>query len=85
MRGYMAANCAHCHNPSHIAIVDERYSTPLADTGLCTKLVPGDPDDSIVYQKLSSRPGMPPLATLQVDPLAVQMMGTWIAGMTSCP
>lgn len=85
MRGYMADNCAHCHNPDHIAILDMRYTTPLAQTNLCSKIVPGSPAQSIVYQKISSRPGMPPLGTLAIDPLAVQMLGNWISAMTSCP
>ena len=84
-RGYMAANCAHCHNPQDVAIHDLRYATPLAQTNLCPDIVPGDPAASKVYQLVSSRPGMPPLGTLAVDPLAVQILGNWITGMTSCP
>ena len=84
-RGYMAANCAHCHNPDHVAIHDLRYDTPLAQTNLCPDIVPGDAAASRVYQLVTSRPGMPPLGTLQVDPLAVQVLGAWIDGMTSCP
>jgi hypothetical protein len=85
MRGYMAANCAHCHNPSDVAVHDLRYPTPLSETNLCPDIVPGDPADSKVYQLVSSRPGMPPLGTLATDPLAVSLLGEWIAGMTSCP
>jgi hypothetical protein len=85
MRGYMAGNCEHCHNPDYISIKDLRYTTPLAQTNLCDVIVPGDPADSIVYQKVTSRPGMPPLGTAVVDPLAAQMLGNWISGMTSCP
>jgi hypothetical protein len=85
MRGYMAANCAHCHNPQDIAIHDLRYTTPLAQTNLCPDIAPGNPSGSKVYQLVSSRPGMPPLGTLAVDPLAVQLLGNWITGMTSCP
>jgi hypothetical protein len=85
MRGYMAANCAHCHNPGDIAVHDLRYTTPLAQTNLCPDIVPGDPAASRTYQLVSSRPGMPPLATLATDPLAVEILGNWISGMTSCP
>ena len=85
MRGYMAANCAHCHNPAHVAIHDLRYDTPLSGTNLCPDIVVGDPADSKVYQLVSSRPGMPPIGTLQTDPLAVQLLATWITTMTSCP
>jgi hypothetical protein len=85
MRGYMAANCAHCHNPNDIAVHDLRYTTPLAQTNLCPDIVPGNPGASRTYQLVSSRPGMPPLGTLQTDPIAVSTLYSWIAGMTSCP
>jgi hypothetical protein len=84
-RSYMAANCAHCHNPSHIAVKDLRYATPLADTRLCEVIVPGAPAQSEVFQRVTSRPGMPPLATLEVDPLAEEILGAWISAITSCP
>jgi hypothetical protein len=85
MRGYMAANCAHCHNPNDIAVHDLRYTTPLDQTNLCPDIVPGDPAASRTFQLVSSRPGMPPLGTLATDPLAIQILGNWISGMTSCP
>jgi hypothetical protein len=82
MRGYMAGNCAHCHNPQYLSIKDFRYTTPLAQTKLCEAVVPGDPANSRAYQLVTSRPGMPALGTLAVDPLADQMLGAWISGMT---
>jgi hypothetical protein len=85
MRGYMHANCSHCHNPQYVNIKDLRYATPLANTKLCDVIVPGSPADSVVYQKVTSRPGMPPFGTAAVDPLAEQLLGNWITGMTSCP
>ncbi len=85
MRGYMAGNCAHCHNPQNLSIKDLRYPTSLAQTRLCEVITPGNAGGSQVYQLVSSRPGMPCLGTLAIDPLAVQVLGAWIAGMTSCP
>lgn len=84
-RSYMAANCAHCHNPDHIAIKDLRPTTPLAQTRLCESIVPGSPNESVVYARVTQRPGMPPLGTLVADPLAGQLLYTWIHAMTSCP
>jgi hypothetical protein len=84
-RGYMQANCSHCHNPQYINVKDLRYATPLSQTKLCETIVPGDPAGSVVYQKVTSRPGMPPLGTAAVDPLITETLGKWIAGMTSCP
>ncbi|MEO8703962.1 MAG: hypothetical protein ABI867_28185 [Kofleriaceae bacterium] len=85
VRGYMAANCAHCHNPDHIAIKDLRYPTPLAQTRLCEAIVPGAPPNSRLYQLVSQRPGMPALGTLIPDPFFVDLVDRWITGMTSCP
>ncbi|MGN6109760.1 MAG: hypothetical protein ACTHU0_31925, partial [Kofleriaceae bacterium] len=84
-RGYLASNCAHCHNPDHIAIKDLRYTTPLAQTRLCEVIAPGAPAQSRVYQLVTSRPGMPALGSLVPDPLAAQLVGGWIASMGSCP
>ena len=84
-RSYMAANCAHCHNPNNIAIKDLRYTTPLAQTRLCEVITPGYPDNSVVYARVTQRPGMPPLGTLITDPLPQQLLYKWISGMTSCP
>ena len=84
-RSYMAANCAHCHNPNNIAIKDLRYTTPLAQTRLCEVITPGAPQNSVVYARVTQRPGMPPLGTLAADPHADTLLYRWIAGMTSCP
>jgi len=84
-RAYMAANCAHCHNPTNIAVKDLRYTTPLASTNLCSSIVPGSPPQSVVYARVTQRPGMPPLGTLAPDPLAEHLLGSWISAMTSCP
>jgi hypothetical protein len=85
VRGYMAGNCAHCHNPQYLSVKDLRYATPLAQTNLCSSIVPGDPASSRVYQLVTSRPGMPCLGTIAVDPFADQLFATWIGSMTSCP
>ena len=84
-RSYMAANCAHCHNPNNIAIKDLRYTTPLSQTRLCEVIVPGAPANSVVYAKVTQRPGMPPLGTLITDPVPQQLFFNWISGMSSCP
>ncbi|MBA3395282.1 MAG: hypothetical protein H0T89_21720 [Deltaproteobacteria bacterium] len=84
-RSYMAANCAHCHNPNNIAVKDLRYTTPLGQTKLCTSITPGSPSSSDLYVRVTSRPGMPALGTLIVDPHADEILARWISGMTSCP
>jgi len=84
-RGYMAANCAHCHNPAHIAIKDLRITTPLARTRLCEVIAPGRPLDGRLHQLVTARPGMPAIGSLVPDPLIGSLVNTWITGMTSCP
>ncbi len=84
-RAYMAANCAHCHNPSYLSIKDLQFTTPLSQTKLCQSITPGSPEQSRVYQLVTQRPGMPALGTLLVDPLAADLLGRWITEMSSCP
>ena len=87
VRGYLAANCAHCHNPAgECAPIDFRLATPLAGTHLCEYLVPGDPASSRVYQLVSARPGgMPAAGSLATDPLILDIMARWIRSLPSCP
>lgn len=80
--------------------MDLRYDTPTPDAALCdapteyyipwfpfdVRVVPGDPENSAVWNRLSSRGlgQMPPLATHAVDPGA-EAVRQWIAGMAVCP
>ncbi|MFN0253859.1 MAG: Ig-like domain-containing protein [Kofleriaceae bacterium] len=90
VRGYLAANCSHCHNPTgERATRDFRWETPLAQTMLCgpdNEVVQGMPAASVIVQRISTRVnGMPPIATLQTDPLAIGIMTRWITTETNCP
>jgi hypothetical protein len=86
VRGYMAGNCMHCHNPQHPSVWDMRYTTPLAQMNLCGDIVPGSPATSGVYELVTRRPwGMPCIGTNAVDPLAKDLFAAWIRGMASCP
>ncbi|HEX5060314.1 MAG TPA: Ig-like domain-containing protein [Kofleriaceae bacterium] len=89
MRGYVAANCSHCHNPGgERPTRDFRWEVPLAQTKLCgtdAEVVAGDPASSVIFQRISTRVnGMPPLATLQTDPLAIDVIGRWIQSEVNC-
>ena len=87
-RAYLAANCAHCHRPGGARPTrDMRWETPLASTLPCadSEIVPGFPGGSLLYQRMSARPGMPPLATLLTDGFAIDLVSRWIGGMSSCP
>ncbi|HEY5928479.1 MAG TPA: Ig-like domain-containing protein [Kofleriaceae bacterium] len=89
MRGYLAANCSHCHNPGgERPTRDFRWETPLAQTNLCgpdSEIVAGHPEQSVLFVRISTRVnGMPPLATLKTDPLAIDVIGRWITGEVNC-
>lgn len=94
-RAYMHANCAHCHQPSWMR-PDLRYSTPLAETGVCepsefpspwvsgvARVVPGAPEQSNLWLRMGTRgPGqMPAIGTAVVDPLGLELVHDWIAGL----
>ncbi len=80
--------------------MDLRYTTPLADTHTCNvmtqyynawvdsvvRIVPGDPEGSVIWQRLHRRGlgQMPPLATAVPDPHA-QVVHDWIASLAACP
>ncbi len=80
--------------------LDLRWSTALADTSTCnvplqywngwvpgdTRIVPGDPEASVIWQRLQLRgPGqMPPIATSVPDP-ASDVVRAWIAELDGCP
>jgi hypothetical protein len=86
VRGYLAANCSHCHNPGgERPTRDFRWETPLAATNLCGVVTPGNPQTSLIYQRVSARPGMPPIATLQTDPMILDILPRWISSITTCP
>lgn len=100
VRDYLHANCAPCHrqgNPLRVAF-DLRREVPLADTGLCGApmaegfslahvVEPGDPDASVLAQRLSSTDAlrMPPLGRLTVDDAGVALVRAWIESLGSCP
>src|SRR5205823_4102194 len=98
-RSYLHANCAQCHVEAgggnaqiELEITTPREKMrligvkPLHDSfGIkdAKLIVPGDPEKSILYQRLKRRgPGqMPPLATAVVDEEAAQVIHDWIKAM----
>lgn len=78
--------------------MDLRWATPLSDTALCDpvqygfpifdadyRVVPGDPEASLVWQRLSHRGDgqMPPTGTAWVDPTA-EVIAEWITQLDGC-
>lgn len=79
--------------------MDLRWSTPTKETQLCGvqpqysstfpaehRVAPGDPSDSLVWLRLSTRGPwqMPPVATSIPDPQGV-VVREWIEGLDECP
>ena len=86
VRGYMAGNCMHCHNPMHPSVWDMRYTTPLAQMNLCGDITPGYPATSPVYELVTRRPGAcPASARTRSTRWPRSCSPAWIRAMTSCP
>jgi len=98
-RSYLHANCSVCHVDAGggnakmelgFTTATERMNLfsarPQHDTfGIDNAMLifPGDPDRSILYQRISrrGRGQMPPLVTSRVDERAAALFREWIAGM----
>lgn len=93
--GYLQGNCAHCHNggdgPSsafdlrHEAALDNLIGRETQGEALAgTRVVPGEPDESVVYLALSRAEdaediqAMPPVGVQRVDAAAVELFQHWI-------
>lgn len=95
VRAYLHANCAHCHKrdltgaerSGEAPQLDLRFATPLADTGLCDVLVPGDAGASLLHQRMAARgPNqMPPLSTDRADDAQLAVTAAWIDALAACP
>ena len=94
VRSYFAANCLQCHQPAGEAYTywDARPTTPTdfahmingmlvfdADDPANRFIVPGDTSHSMVLKRLTGEePRMPPIATREIDPEAIQLISDWI-------
>jgi hypothetical protein len=82
-RAYLAINCSPCHRPNGVAAdknIDLRYETSLEDTRLISegKIIPGKPEESVLWQTFSaSNERMPPLS-LRQDPIGTEVLKNWI-------
>jgi uncharacterized repeat protein (TIGR03806 family) len=102
-RAYLHTNCSGCHRPNGPtqSEMDLRYTTALADTHTCNVdphagnvgiangklIVPGDPDSSILYSRLTRTDSykMPPLGHSIVDANGAALIREWIETLpTSC-
>lgn len=92
LRAYLHANCSSCHHP--FEGLDLRIQTPTLQSGLCSKITKGNPEDSLIYWRDVLRgnvgqPGvapMPPLGTLVPNPLLEPLLRDWISDPRNpCP
>src|SRR6185436_2359860 len=96
-KSYLAANCAHCHQPgtSVHASWDGRPTTPLSDANIIwgrvvnvsdttNKVVtPGDISRSALIQRMTSTGNdrMPPLAVHVLDQQAIDLLKQWVTSL----
>jgi hypothetical protein len=96
--GYLQGNCVHCHNGgAPPAAFDMRHDVAFENligketqgellSG--TRVVPGDPESSVVYLTLGRRTEiegilpMPPVGVQRTDTSAVDLFRGWIANLT---
>lgn len=99
-QSYIHVNCSSCHRGSggSQSIWDARYSTPLAEKGLClvapvtpaTDLQPeyyvnpGDHQSSSIWWRIHVRGGeqMPPIGSNRIDAAGAALMAQWIDGLS---
>ena len=100
-RSYLHVNCSACHveagggnsrmelgfttAPERMNIFGARPQHDSLGIDNAMLIFPGDPERSILYQRLSrrGRGQMPPLVTAVVDDRAVALFRDWILGMNS--
>ena len=96
-KAYLDVNCAMCHSASGggNSRVELSFKTPLDETNLINErpmhdtmglvdarlVVPGNPDRSLLYRRLTARGlnQMPPMSTNQVDARGATLLSEWIS------
>lgn len=94
VRSYFAVNCSQCHQPNGAGggTWDARATTPTDSANIINGMldydwgdednrfvVPGELNHSVGYMRVSGDlPRMPPIATFELDPNAIQLLQDWI-------
>ena len=100
-RAILHINCSQCHRPGGPALNgDFRFGTPpsqgycgtapvVSEMGVPGALLvaPGHPEKSLVLLRMKAldQYRMPPLASHVVDQASVDVLTSWIGGLSSCP
>jgi hypothetical protein len=95
-RGYLHANCAHCHRGGEDRM-DLRFTTAFRDMHLCNvpgrspaggraRLAPGAPDESQLLRAMrtTGEGRMPPFESLIADDEALPLISSWITSLGGC-
>jgi hypothetical protein len=87
--GVLENNCAKCHGPGSPAQGGIDFITDLDELIITDSIVPGDPEGSRVYARMTSEESPMPPRTEETRPSAtdVEAVGKWIAqcaGVQSC-
>lgn len=95
-RAFLDTNCGYCHTDRKQSMAwswNGEYALSAAGTELCdgTRLVPGDADGSLIYQRANTRNKTPPAptampdrATTLVDHASMEVLSQWIDEMDGC-
>ncbi|MDB6036743.1 MAG: hypothetical protein JWM99_584 [Verrucomicrobiales bacterium] len=100
-RSFFAANCSQCHQPGALgAHWDARILTPFKDALILNEpgesteaenriIVPGSVERSEIHRRLTAGLDtlfhMPPLATREFNPDAINLVAEWVTTMVSAP
>jgi hypothetical protein len=80
-RTYVGVNCSPCHNPAgpeKANLLDFRLVATETNAVAAGKVVPRDPDTSILWQKISGTTERMPPVSLRADPVALDVLRQWI-------
>lgn len=101
-RSWLHVNCSYCHQLGGVTQtnIELDYDKSLRRMKVCDTdptqgdlgiagaklLVPGDPDNSILWQRLRMRGDgqMPPIGSYLADEEGVQVVAEWIESLSSC-
>lgn len=83
-RAYMDVNCGTCHNPSgEVKAKKFDFRLETQDTRLLAekKVVPGKPDESVLWQIVTRDQNRMPYLSLRTDPLGAELIRSYILQM----
>lgn len=80
-RSYMEVNCAPCHHPNGVEKANKLdLRITASDTHLLSegKIIPGKPEESVMWKLIAASTERMPLISLRPDPLGIEILGKYI-------